>query len=913
MANRQRLTGRVAECRALDELLAGARAGRSRVLVLVGEPGIGKSALLDHAVDAAEGFTVIRTSGVESDMELAYAGLQQLCAPLLGLLDGLPEPQAGALETAFGLKAGPVPDRFLVGLAVLGLLAAASATAPVLCVVDDAQWLDGVSAQTLSFVARRLLAESVALVFAQREPVTELAGLPQLAVRGLSDVDADALLDSAMLGRIDRRVRDQLVAEAQGNPLALLELPRDLNTAELAGGYYRPDARAIAGQIEERFAARINKLPDDTRQVLALAAAEPVGDPMLLLRAAELLGLEPDSVVPAAAAGLIEVGTRVRFRHPLVRAAAYRTAPAEVRVAAHRALADASDSHLDPDRRAWHRAHAATMPDESVAAELVASADRAHLRGGTAAEAAFLARAAELTLDPALRGTRAIAAAEAKAAAAAPEAADELLAVAELSPLDAVSQARLERLRAALAFARSRGTGSAPLLREAANAFAENAIRMDALDPQLAQEAHLDAMTAAMYVGRHGGSGLVLACATAAARSAVPVPPRPIDLMTAALAVRHTDGCAAAQQHMRAAVDALTPQTWFWQAFPLAYEVVVHDLWDDDAWDRLSAVAVRVATDAGALAVLPSALVSRAGMLMQTGDFASARSLIAEAAEITSATGHRPVRYFELALAAWTGDERLTAELVQAARRDGAARGEGRVQGLTGYTCAVLFNGLGRYQVALQEAQQACEYDDAGLHGFTLVELVEAAVRAGQTSAAHDAAQRFEERAADSPTEWARGLRARNQALLASGSRAEALYNNAIDHLSRTRIAVLQARTHLLYGEWLRRENRRADARAELRRAHQMFSGFGADAFADRARRELLATGEKTTRRPTRTGDALTPQEDQIAGLAASGMTNVEIGAQLFISAHTVEWHLRKVFAKLGIRSRRELRGTPWR
>ncbi|MET0899403.1 MAG: AAA family ATPase [Mycobacterium sp.] len=912
MAERQRLHGRAGECRALDELIAAVRTGSSRVLVLPGEPGIGKSALLEYLIESASKFSVVRAAGVESDMELAFAGLQQLCAPLLRYLDRLPEPQRAAIETAFGMSGGSAPDRFLVGLAVLGLLAAASEAQPVLCVVDDAQWLDRVSAQTLSFVARRLLAESVALVFAQREPVVELAGLPQLVVHGLADTDARMLLQSAVLGGLDRRVRDQIVAETQGNPLALLELPRDLSAAELAGGYYRPDARPLAGQMEQRFAARITKLPAETQRVLAVAAAEPVGDAMLLLRAAGLLGLTPDSVEPATAAGLIEVDTRVRFRHPLVRSAAYRSAPAGQRRAAHQALADASDVNLDPDRRAWHLAHAAVLPDESVAAELVASADRAQVRGGTAAAAAFLARAAELTPDPAVRGARAVAAAEAKAAAAAPEAAEELLAMAESALLDDITRGRAALLRAQLMFARGRGTGSAPLLREAVDQLADTAQRLERFDERLARETHLAAIAAAMYVGRAGGSSSVRDSAAAAVRAPSPNPRRPVDLVVDSLAIRHTEGSAAAQQAMRAAVDAMDAETWLWQGFPLVHEALTHELWDDDARFRLAEKAVRLATEAGALAVLPTALVSRAGVHVLQGEFAAAATLFEKADDISSSTGNAPVRYHKLILAAWSGDETTATAVIDAAVRDAESRGEGRVIGLAHYSKALLYNGLGRYEAALDAVRRLFDYDDIGLRGWSLVELIEAAARVGDRDLATRALGRLEERTRAAGTDWALATLARSQAMLATGD-AERFYVESIERFGRTRVAVMLARSHLLYGEWLRRENRRSDARTHLRLAHEKFTRFGASAFADRSRRELATTGKKTAKHSAGPGDALTPQEDQIAGLAAAGLTNSEIGAQLFISAHTVEWHLRKVFAKLGVRSRRELRGTPWR
>ena len=403
-----------------------------------GEAGVGKTALLGHVLEHTPGCRVVRAAGVESEMELAYAGLHQLCTPMLGHVDGLPGPQRDALATAFGLSAGEPPDRFLVGLAVLSLLAEVAEEEPLACVVDDAQWLDQVSAQTLAFVARRLLAEPVALVFAVREARDdhELAGLPELVIAGLRSRDARALLDSVLSGPVDEPVRERIVAETRGNPLALLELPRGLTPAELAFGFGLPDAMPLDGRIERGFLRRLEPLPVDTRRLLLTAAVEPVGDASLLWRAVDRLGIEPEAAAAAEATGLIELGTRVRFRHPLVRSAAYRSATREERQDVHRALAEVTDPELDPDRRAWHRAQAAVAPDEDVAAELERSAHRAQARGGLAAAAAFLEEAARMTLDPARRAERALAAAQAKHDAGASDAALGLLVMAQAGPFD---------------------------------------------------------------------------------------------------------------------------------------------------------------------------------------------------------------------------------------------------------------------------------------------------------------------------------------------------------------------------------------------------------------------------------------------------------------------------------------------
>ncbi|TWF74939.1 regulatory LuxR family protein [Pseudonocardia hierapolitana] len=851
-------------------------------------------------------------------MELAFAGLHQLCAPMLGHLDRLPGPQRDALSVAFGLSAGSAPDRFLVGLAVLSLLAEVAEEQPLVCVVDDAQWLDQVSAQTLAFVARRLLAERVALVFAVREPVlgplVALVGLPELVIRGLRDGDAHALLASVVPGRLDDRVRDRIVAETRGNPLALLELPRGLTAAELAGGFGRPDARPLSSQIEQSFLRRIESLPVATRRLLLAAAAEPVGDVPLLRRVAERLSIGPDAAAAAEAAGLIEIGVRVRFRHPLVRSAAYRAADPGDRQEVHRALAEATDPESDPDRRAWHRAHAAVEPDEVVAGELERSADRAQGRGGIAAAVAFLARATELTPDPALRAARALAAAQATFEAAAPDAAYELLTVAEIGPLDPLQRARLERLRAQIVFARRRGSDAAPLLLAAAE-------RLEQLDGGLARETYLEALGAAIFGGRFNGHGGVREAAEAArAAPPAPQPPRPIDFLLDGVAARFTEGYVDGVPKLRHALQSFRQETlrskeditrWLWLAYPIAQEAFVHELWDDEAWHELATRAVRLAREAGALTALPIGLVYRAGVHLHAGEFTTASALIEEADAITAATGNAPVMYTSLVLVAWRGEEAVALELIEADVRDATARGEGRVLGMAGYVTAVLYNGLGRYEAALAAAQRACEHEDLGFFGWTLAELVEAAARSGAHEDAAEAVAQLEERTRAAGTDWALGVQARSRALLSEDQEAaDGLYREAIERLTRTRMTVHLARAHLVYGEWLRRENRRRDAREQLRIAHEMLHRFGAEAFAERARRELQATGESVRQRAVETREVLTAQEAQIARLAGDGLTNSEIGAQLFISPRTVEWHLRKVFTKLDVDSRHKLRGV---
>ena len=887
--------------------------------MLRGEAGVGKTALLEFASELATGFRSVQVAGVQSDMELAFAGLQQLCAPLLDHLDELPEPQREALNVAFGRGVGATPDRFLVGLAVLSLMAAAANDQPLLCVVDDAQWLDQVSVQTLGFVARRLMADPVALVFAVRTTSGEqvLAGLPELTLSGLSDDDARELLDSVVLGRLDPRVRDRIVAETRGVPLALLEVPRNVSVAELAGGFWNAAGRASAGQIEDGFVRRIRSLPEPTQRLLLVAAAEPVGDAALFLRVAAQLGIAVDALAPAEAAGMIEFGPRMRFHHPLMRSAAYRAADLTERRAIHRVLAEATNPESDPDRRAWHAASAAAGPDDAVAAELEASAGRAQTRGGIAAAAAFLERATVLTSDPILRGSRAIAAARAKRDAAAPAAAQELLAIAELGHLSDLQRARVGRMRAQMEFARSRaGEPGALRISDAAAQLLDAADGLDDLDDELARETYLEALTAAMYAGRLGEPNRLARIAEAGRAAVIRIPElvRPIDFLLSGMTSRILDGPGAGSDHLRSAQELSNAQVQkgdgqalHWP-FPIAQECAAHELWDDAVLQQVATDMVQRARETGALAVLPRALVHRAGVHVYAGEFATAAGLIDEADAITASTGHTSVKYHSLTLAAWQGRPDDATDLIQKATADGIARGEGRLIGLASYTSAVLFNGLGRYEEAFAAASECCSYEDLGFHSWCLFELIEAAVHIGNRKAAASALPRFEERAGASGTDWGLGELAAARALLATDEHAEALFTEAIERLDRAGVALQVARTRLSYGEWLRRVNRRVDARQQLNTAYAMYTQMGAQGFAERARRELAATGEKVRKQPVSSGGELTAQEARIARLAGDGLTNQEIGAQLFISTHTVEWHLRKVFVKLGITSRRQLR-----
>jgi DNA-binding CsgD family transcriptional regulator len=896
----------------LDRLIAKVQAGQSSVLVLRGEVGIGKTALLDYARDSADGCRVARAVGVESEMELAFGGLHQLCAPFLDHVGRLPAPQRDALGTAFGMSAGTPPDRFLVGLAVLSLLADVAAQEPLICVVDDAQWLDEVSLQTLAFVARRLLAEQIGVVLAVREPSleSELVGLPQLTVEPLGDSDARALLSSMIPGRLDERVQNRIIAETQGNPLALLELPQGLSPAELAGGFGRPDARPLASQIEQSFLRRIQALPLETQRLLLVAAAEPVGDVGLLARAAELLGVDESAASPAVTTGLIAIGTRVRFRHPLVRSAAYRVAAAEARQQVHRALADATDPGTDPDRRAWHLANATAGADETVAAELERSAGRAQARGGIAAAAAFLERAAELTPDPLLRGQRTLAAAQAKYQAGGYDTARELLDAAAISPLNARQLARSDLLRGRIAFASTTAGNALPLLLKAAE-------RLEPLDPGLAQETYRDALNAALITDRLP-NGLQL---QDIARAALAAPAGPSSkcqgLLLRGLASMIVEGYTAGAPMVLEALNALctaemsVEESLGW--FPLAARMAFN-VWDFHSNTELSTRLVDLARETGALSVLPSALLQLVSNRVLAGELDHADTLIKEAQTIGEATSSRYLaHYVSLVTEPWRGQEASTLQAIEAMTRDADLHQgrQGQVLGSSQWAKAVLYNGLGRYEEAYAAAEQAVEnLQELGLAIRSMVELVESATRSGRPAQAAEAAHKIDGFAQASGTDWALGTTAMVRAQTSEGPAAEALYEEAVERLGRTRVHLTYARSHLLYGEWLRRENRRVDAREHLSVAYKALSQFGVEGFAERAWHELRATGATVTKRAPDMRTSLTAQETQIARLAGDGMTNPEIGAQLFISPHTVEWHLRKVFVKLGITSRKQITGA---
>jgi DNA-binding CsgD family transcriptional regulator len=898
------LLNRLAERAALGQLLNTARGGQSGVLVVRGIPGIGKTALLEDVIGSADGLQVARVVGVESEMELAYAALQQLCAPMMGRVDRLPRPQRDSLGVAFGLQAGQAPDRFLVGLATLSLLSEVAAERPLLCVIDDAQWLDQASVQALGFVARRLMAERVALLVATRERDEAFRGLPELVLEGLDNHAARELLASVITGPLDERVMERVIAETHGNPLALLESPRALTPADLVGGFGFPDAPGLPGWLERSFRQRFEALSAAAQRLLLVAAAEPTGDAVLVWRAVGLLGIGMAAAADAEAGELVKIGEQVTFQHPLVRSAIYHGAALPERKAVHQALADATDPQADADRRACHLAQAADGPDEEVAGELERAASRARSRGGVAAAGAFLERSAALTSDLARRSERVLSAAHAKYEAGALTEVLGLLAAAQAGPLDAFQRARLSLLRGEVAFASSRGSDAPPLLLEAARMF-------EPLNARLARDTYLAAFTAVLFTGRLAVKCGMREVADAARTAPPPQPERPQDLLLEGLALLISESHRAGIPVLKRAVTAFRGTDvstdeglrWLWLACHAAGL-----MWDYENCDVLSAHQIRLAREAGAPITLPLAFNTRAGLHLLAGEFAEAASLVAAADSVTAATQSSITPYGAVLLAAMGGEEAEARELIETTTKDVLARGEGEGLIFVHWATAVLCNGLGRYEQAMAAAQQASDDSDAQWIAIWAVpELIEAATRSGVPERAARALPRLLEATRASGTDWALGIEARSRALVTDGDDAAAQYREAIDHFGRTRLRVELARAHLLYGEWLRRQRRIRDARDQLRSAYRIFDSVGAGAFAERSRIELRATGDHAPRRTAVPGGALTAQEALIARLAGGGASNPQIAARMFISSATVAYHLRKVFAKLGVSSRTQL------
>jgi len=901
----QPLLGRAAESDLLEGLLRDAREERSGVLVLIGEAGVGKSALLDHAAQTAEGFRIARAVGVEAEMEMPYAALHELCGPMLGAIHALPGPQRKALEVAFGLTSGTPPEPLLVGLAALTLLADESRTQPLLCVVDDAQWLDSASAQALAFVARRLLADHVVLLFAAREPTQELRGLPELVIEGLPDDEARALLALAIGAPLDERVLEPIVAQARGNPLALIELPRGLSPHELATGFSTPAAVPIATRIEELFQQRLEHLgqdPNGTRKLLLLTALEPLGDVHRVWAAAEREGIGGEAADAAVDAGLLADAATLRFRHPLVRSATWRAATPQERRDAHAALAIVTDGDRDPDRRAWHLARAATDPDEAIAVDLERAAGRAQERGGVAAAAAFLELAAELTPDEVRRAERLLFAAGAHLLSGATARAQALVKQSLRHLKDPALRAVAMRIEGACLFAEGRGGDTPALLFEAG-------IALSASSPAMAREALMESMEAAMWAGRLTSATTMLDVARAAA--AVPSDDNDSapSLLLSGYTKRFLETYPAAVGCWRKATEAFDSELeqmpvmqWHGMIWNATGEML-----DFAAHRAVAGRWVRLAKEHGALATLPVALSGLGWCEMLAGRVQAAESLLVEALEISASTGAPAVpganEILRLGIMEWRGSD-SAGGLSEAVRAEAMGRGQGLGVSITEYARTICELGHGRYEEARGHALGVFEEDVLYFGTIGLGDAIEATVRSGDTETALAALARLTERAEATRTPWGLGLLARGRALLAEDERAEPLFEESISHLNRSGVTTEHARSRLLYGEWLRRRRRRRDARDQLRLAHDMCQAMGLDAFASRARIELEATGERARVRAPDTRDDLTPQERQIALLAAEGHTNAEIAAQLFISPHTVAYHLRKVFSKLDINSR---------
>jgi DNA-binding CsgD family transcriptional regulator len=911
------LVGRSAERKTLEDLLVRATDGHSGALVLRGEAGVGKTVLLDETLAAARaaGMQTARLTGIEPETQLGYGGLHRFLFPYADRLERLPAPQREALRNTLGLTAGPPADRFLVALSVLTLLADVASESPLVCIIDDAQWLDPETVVVLGFVARRLYAERMVLLFAVRDPDSQLpalTGLPELMIGGLDNDAALALLSSLAPGPVSPAVAARIVADTGGNPLALAELASELSQAQLAGTQPLPELLPAGASLQTVFSSRVNRLPPDTRLLLAVAAAEPAGSQDLLWRAARQLGIDPDTAAADDLGGLAEIGRQVEFRHPLIRSAIYQAIPSPQRRQIHQALAAAGETADRPDRVAWHLGMAAIGPDEAVASRLEEAASSAQERGGYAAAVTFWSRAADLSADAGARARRQLAAAEGALIAGQPARASALLAEATPWLDDPRARAQATRLRGTIGFALGRPAGSSTILLEAARALAP-------VDVQGAREALLQAVEAVVYAGWSANREVLLEIA-AVART-LPGGDGPTasatELLLDGFAIRASDYPAAVPLFRRAIAllqaDDLSPQEGL-RGLGLGC-MAAADLWDDQAQSALAVRWVRLARDLGALTVLPLALHYQSGFAqVLAGRFDASAACRAERAEIALATGN-PGHAGTTGIApvielAWRGREDDTRRAAAALAREAAKAGRGAQTIWIQRSLSVLELGLGNYKAALQYALDVYA-DDAPYFGTqVLPDLIEAAARCDRADVADSTLGRLSERALTAGTPLALGLLARSQALLASDDSAERLYEEAIRHLQQCDTAPQLARSYLMYGEWLRHQQRGREARTQLRVAYEMFDSMGAEAFAERARADLVATGGCVRQRVSDTRAELTQQEARIAGLVSQGYSNRDIAAQLFLSPSTVDYHLRKVFRKVGVTSRTQLART---
>ena len=913
------MVGREAERTEIDRLIESAHSGLSGVVVVRGEAGIGKTTLVEAVASAVPDFDVVRLVGIESEMQLGFAALHQLLTPFLDGLEALPPPQARALNAAFGISDDDAPDPFLVGLAVLTLLTtAAAAGRPLLVIVDDTQWLDQESADALGFVARRLHADRICLLISMRPSLEErrpFDGLPLITLDSLGEAESIALLDTTVGGRIAEHIRAHLLAEARGNPLALVEFGRELSADQLAGSAQLPQPLAVDRKLEGHFLRQVQSLPAATqRLLLAAAAAAPSADSGAIWRAGGALDFDMSAIEPAQASGLLDPGSEVVFRHPLIRSAVYQGASLTQRCRAHEALASASDEGRDPARGAWHRAAAAQSPDESLAAELEGVAHREGSRGSRAASAAMLARAAELTPDDQRRAVRFLAAAGADLAAGSSSRAKTNLGRAAPGLDDPVLVAQARQLEAFVAImdslpmklsdtdARPAVEAIVPMMLEATRALAP-------LDVRLARDAVLDTLPMAIYLG--DSDRVSVAEVAEVARSlALPdgVPPTTADLLLDALTELFAEGHNSASTMLRVALHAarsdpelgrdprhLTKACW-----------VAMALSDDDAVNDLATECVTLSRERGDYRFILEALSYLAERELRVGSLNVAEDLFNESIEMHVVLNRMggTAQAGRLIVMAWRGRE---AEVrAQAAELRAVAGHLGLVIKMTDFALIVLELGLGNYQAAASLAFDEWNVD-VGLGALRAADQVEAHVRSNNATHARSALAYLVDRDAANGSALDGGLLARARALLATGPDVEPNYRESIARLEESGVLLQLARTQLLYGEWLRRQKRRRDARTELQAARDAFESMGASGFAERARVELLATGAKARRRVDETRHDLTPQEQQIARLAAGGATNPEIAERLFISASTVDYHLRKVYRKLEIASRHEI------
>lgn len=902
------LTGRREEQRVLAGLLAGVRDGQSGSLTLVGEPGIGKTRLLDHIAENGADLGVVRIAGVESEMRLGFAALHRLLRPSLPRLDILSTPQRDALGSAFGVVAGIPADRYLVGMAALTLLADAATVQPLLCLVDDVQWLDRESAEALAFAARRLHADAIGLVFAGRQSAGgsgPFDGLPTIAVHGLPESDARDLLSATVDGRLDTRVAGRIVAGTGGNPLALIELVDTLAPEQLAGTAPLPAPLPVGRLLETHFLRQVRTLPAETQSLLLILSAAPPDDSTLLWRAAGHLGVSARAADPAVSAGILIHDRVIEFRHPLIRSAVYLGAEAADRRRIHAGLAEVSDPLRDPDRRAWHRAQSVIGLDEQVALELDGASEQARRRGGFSTQAAFLLRAAELTISTEARAVRLLAAAGANVTAGDPALAHTLLERAAPDLRDPRSRAQARRLRGTIELFHQRMAAVPEIL---LGAVAE----LEGLDLQLGWDILSECLQAAIMAGGRvtGTSMPEVARAVVNAFRGPDIEVTAADRLTAALATYVVEDFQKAAPLLRGAVADLCamdglPETNSPQAAMIA--IATDALWDDQRRHRLLHRLSQADREHGALYPLSVTLVALATSELWAGHFTEAEACHDEADDIVEAMGREAgISPRRAELLAWQGREDEARAAAATQLRLAERLGPGMPENQAVRALSILELGLGRYQQAL-EAALGGDRDARSVSHLTLPDIVEAAIRTGAHGTADEAFRRMEMRATTSGTPWALGLLARCGALMADDDHAEELYRESVRLLGLTRMLTDLARTHLLFGEWLRRRKRRGDARAQLRTAYEMFTGMGAAAFAERAQVELLATGEHARKRNRRTDHDLTPQERHVAGLAAAGTTNSGIAARLFITTSTVEYHLNKVFRKLDITSRRQL------